>query len=131
MQRHGRGIPDLVGEEVIWHLRRAGHLAGTLQPEDQQVQHQAVVLNNEGGKLQAADHTVRVGVVHVLKRLGDVSYAYTHTYTHTYIVQNTDFIHETHTGDIQMHTHTHTHTYIHTLCLHRVARHSYTTSRTH
>ena len=61
------GTPDLVGEEVIWHLWRSGHLAGSLQPKDQQVQHQAVVLNNEGGKLEATDHTIRVGVIHVLE----------------------------------------------------------------
>lgn len=34
-------------EEVIGHLRRASHLTGTVQTQDQQVHHQAVVLHNE------------------------------------------------------------------------------------
>lgn len=34
-------------EEVVGHLRWAGHLAGTVQAQDQQVHHQAVVLDNE------------------------------------------------------------------------------------
>lgn len=34
-------------EEVVGHLRRAGHLAGTVQAQHQQVHHQAVVLHNE------------------------------------------------------------------------------------
>ena len=55
-------------EEVVGHLRRAGHLAGTVQAQHQQVHHQAVVLHNEGGELEPPDDAVRVGMVHVLHR---------------------------------------------------------------
>lgn len=56
-------------EEVVGHLRGARHLTGTVQAEDQQVHHQAVVLHNERSKLQASDDAVRVGVVHVLEEM--------------------------------------------------------------
>lgn len=39
---------------------------GAGQAQKQQVEHQAVVLGDEGGELQAADDAVRVGVRHVL-----------------------------------------------------------------
>ncbi len=55
-------------EEVIGHLRWAGHLAGTVQAQHQQVHHQAVVLYNEGGELESPDDAVGVGVVHILDR---------------------------------------------------------------
>lgn len=60
-------LPVLVGEEVVGQLRRAGHLAGALQPQHQQVQHQPVVLHDERRELQPADDAVRVRVVHVLQ----------------------------------------------------------------
>ena len=56
----------LVCEEVVGHLRGPGHLGGAVQAQHQQVQHQAVVLHNEGCELQPTDDAVRVGVVHVL-----------------------------------------------------------------
>lgn len=68
--------PDWVGtlcgrvletEEVVGHLRRAGHLTGTVQAQHQQVHHQAVVLHNERGKLEPPDYAVGVGVVHILE----------------------------------------------------------------
>lgn len=55
-------------EEVIGHLRWAGHLAGTVQAQHQQVHHQTVVLYNEGGELEPPDDAVGVGVVHILNR---------------------------------------------------------------
>ena len=67
--RHLR-LHVLVGEEVVGDLRRTGHLAAALQPQHEEVQHKAVVLHHEGGKLEAPDHTVRVGVVHVLREGG-------------------------------------------------------------
>lgn len=54
-------------EEVIGHLRWAGHLTGTVQAKHQQIHHQAVVLHDERGKLETPDDAVRVGVVHVLR----------------------------------------------------------------
>lgn len=57
----------LEAQEVIGHLWRAGHLTGAVQPQHQQIHHQAVVLNNEGGKLQPSNDAVRVCVVHVLE----------------------------------------------------------------
>lgn len=58
-------------EEVVGHLRWAGHLAGTVQAQDQQVHHQAVVLDNERGELEPPDDTIGVGVVHILVRYKD------------------------------------------------------------
>lgn len=57
----------LEGEEVVGQLRGPGHLAGPLQAQHQQVQNQTVVLHDEGGKLQATDYSIAVGVVHVLE----------------------------------------------------------------
>ena len=54
-------------QEVVGHLRRAGHLAGSLEAKNEEVEHEAVVLDDERSKLQAADDAVRVGVVHVLQ----------------------------------------------------------------
>ena len=45
-------------EKIIWHLRRPGHLTGSVQPQYKQVHHQAIVLYNERGKLQASDDPV-------------------------------------------------------------------------
>lgn len=67
----GLSADVLEAEEVVGHLRRPGHLTGPLQPQDQQVQHQAVVLHDERGELQPADDTVAVGVVHVLRNTTD------------------------------------------------------------
>merc|ERR1719422_1271412 len=53
-------------EEVIRHLRRPGHLAGSVEAQHEEVHHQAVVLHDEGGELQTSHYSIRVGVVHVL-----------------------------------------------------------------
>lgn len=58
----------LEAKEVVGHLRRAGHLAGTVQAQNQKVHHQAVVLDYEGGKLESPDDAIGVCVVHVLSR---------------------------------------------------------------
>ena len=72
--------PDWVGafcgciletEEIIGHLGWAGHLAGTVQAQHQQVHHQAIVLYNERRKLEAPDDAVGVGVVHILLQTED------------------------------------------------------------
>jgi hypothetical protein len=41
----------LEGQEVVGHLRRAGHLGRAVQAEDEQVHDEAVVLHDERGKL--------------------------------------------------------------------------------
>ena len=63
---HKHQAKHLVLEEVVWHLRRSRHLASSLQPKHQQVQHEPVVLDDERGELETSDDAVRVGVVHVL-----------------------------------------------------------------
>ena len=40
--------------DVVSYLRRPRHLRGALEAEDEQVQHEAVVLHQEGGELQPA-----------------------------------------------------------------------------
>ena len=55
----------LKGEKVVGHLRRSGHFRGALEAQQQQVEHQAEELDDEGGELQAANDAVRVGVIHV------------------------------------------------------------------
>lgn len=61
------GADVLETEEVVRHLRWPGHLTGSLQPQHQQVQHQAIVLDDERGKLQPTDDAVTVCVIHVLR----------------------------------------------------------------
>lgn len=56
----------LEAEEIVGHLRRASHLAGTMQAQHKQVHHQAIILDDEGSKLQSPDDPIGVGVVHVL-----------------------------------------------------------------
>lgn len=58
----------LEAEEIVGHLRGSSHLTGAVKTQNEQVHHQPVVLHNEGGKLQAPDDAVRVGVVHVLEQ---------------------------------------------------------------
>ena len=53
-------------EKVVRQIRRAGDLGGARQAQQQNVEHQAVVLHDERRELQAANEAVRVGVVHVL-----------------------------------------------------------------
>ena len=66
----------LESQEVIGYLRWASHLTGPLQAQYQQVQYQAIVLDHEGRELQASDHTIRVGMVHVLPNTRGQSTAY-------------------------------------------------------
>ena len=77
--RRGCAVWHLVGEEVVGHLRRTVHVAGTLQAEQQQVHDEAVELDDERRKLQAPDDAVRVRVVHVLKRQRRASSAHNQT----------------------------------------------------
>mmetsp|Transcript_3491 Transcript_3491/g.11579 ORF Transcript_3491/g.11579 Transcript_3491/m.11579 type:complete len:907 (-) Transcript_3491:778-3498(-) len=68
--RLGGGVAEL--QKVVWHGWRARELRGAREPEHEQVKHQPVELHDEGGKLQAAQDAVRVGVVHVLEGEVDV-----------------------------------------------------------
>ena len=52
-------------QKVVGHLRWTGHFRSTLQTQQQQVQHEAEELDDEGGELQTTNDAVRVGVVHV------------------------------------------------------------------
>lgn len=54
-------------QEIIWHLRWASHLTGSVQTKNQQVHHQTVVLNNERSKLESTNNAIGVGVIHVLQ----------------------------------------------------------------
>ena len=57
----------LVGEahELIWKSWGSSHLRGTLQAMHQEVEDQAVVLEDETGKLKASYKAVGVGVRHI------------------------------------------------------------------
>jgi hypothetical protein len=71
----GRRIPEL--EEVVGHLRRSGHLARTLESEDEDVEDETVVLEDEGRELKSSDHSEGVDVRHVLVGEDDVVLART------------------------------------------------------
>ena len=59
-------VDVLESKEVVWHLGWSGHLCGPVEAEDEEVDHEAVVLDDEAGELEAPDDPVGVGVVHVL-----------------------------------------------------------------
>ena len=61
----GRDV--LEAEVVVRDLGRARDLTGAGEAEVQEVDHEAVVLEDEAGELEAADQTVRVRVHHVLE----------------------------------------------------------------
>mmetsp|Transcript_62206 Transcript_62206/g.196852 ORF Transcript_62206/g.196852 Transcript_62206/m.196852 type:complete len:623 (-) Transcript_62206:2053-3921(-) len=62
----GLGLDVAEAEELVGHLRWTRELRGASEAEHEQVQHEAVVLHDEAGELQAADEAVAVGVAHVL-----------------------------------------------------------------
>ena len=64
----------LVCEEVVGHLWGAGHLTGSLEAKDQEIQNQATVLHDEGGELETTNDPVRVCVVHVLQQEATVEH---------------------------------------------------------
>src|SRR6266567_2080456 len=55
-------------KEIIGHLWWSGHLASPLQAQDENVEHQTIVLEDEGRKLKSTNHTVRICMRHVLVR---------------------------------------------------------------
>ena len=59
-----RGIAIL--KEVVWHLRRACHLAGSLKAKNEQIQYEAVVLENKGRELKTTNEAKRINMGHVL-----------------------------------------------------------------
>lgn len=58
------GVPE--AQEVIGDLRGTSNLCSPCKTQHEQIQHQAIVLHDEGGKLQTPDQTIGVGVRHVL-----------------------------------------------------------------
>lgn len=60
------GWSVLEGQEVVGHLRWTCHFTRSLQAQNQEIQHQSVVLRDERRKLQSANDSVAVRVVHVL-----------------------------------------------------------------
>lgn len=48
------------------HLWGPGNLGGARETQHEQVQHETVVLDNEGRELEAADEAIGVGVRHIL-----------------------------------------------------------------
>jgi hypothetical protein len=62
----GRGVTEL--KEIIGHLWWSGHLASPLQAQDENVEHETIVLEDEGRKLKSTNHTVRICMRHVLVR---------------------------------------------------------------
>ena len=61
-----------VRQEIIRHCRRPGNLRRSRETQHKEVEHQTIELHHEGGELEPADETVRVGVVHVFERDVDV-----------------------------------------------------------
>lgn len=56
----------LESQEVVGNLWWPGNLSSTGQTQHEQVQHQAIVLHDEGRKLQPSDQPIGIGVGHVL-----------------------------------------------------------------
>lgn len=57
----------LESEELIGALRWTGQFWRSSEAENEKIQNEAVVLDDEGGELEASDDAKRVGVVHVLQ----------------------------------------------------------------
>lgn len=53
-------------EEVVGQLWRPCHFTCTLQAKDEEIEYEAVVLEDEGGELQASNHAMCIDVGHVL-----------------------------------------------------------------
>ena len=70
----GFDVDALEPQKVARRLQRAGKLACAVQAEQEQVEHQAVVLEDERRELQPADQTVRVRVAHVLVGKDNVAF---------------------------------------------------------
>lgn len=54
-------------QEVVRHLRKSSHLTRALKVKNQEVEYQAVILEDEGGKLQATDEAECVRVSHIYR----------------------------------------------------------------
>jgi hypothetical protein len=63
----GLELEGFVEHEFVGVLGGAGELAGAVQAENEQVEDQAVELEDEAGELQALDNPVIIGVVHILE----------------------------------------------------------------
>mmetsp|Transcript_18309 Transcript_18309/g.41881 ORF Transcript_18309/g.41881 Transcript_18309/m.41881 type:complete len:429 (+) Transcript_18309:3998-5284(+) len=60
------------GKVVVGTLGGSGDLAGPGQPQDEEVEDQAVILEDERGEMEAADEPVGVGVHHVFEGDADI-----------------------------------------------------------
>ena len=67
-----RSIYSVSGKSEGLYLRGSSNFRGSGQTQEQQIQDQAIVLGHKGGKLQATDDAVAVGVCHVLVCNDDV-----------------------------------------------------------
>lgn len=56
-------IPVL--KEIVGHLWRTSHLAGSLQTKDEEIKDKAIVLENKCRELQSTDQTEGVGMRHI------------------------------------------------------------------
>lgn len=65
----GFGGTITVLEEVVRELQRTGHFTGTLEAEDEEIEDEAIVLEDESGELKTTDEAISVGVRHVYKEL--------------------------------------------------------------
>ena len=54
------------GKEVVGSVWWASHIGRTLQAEQEDIDDETVVLEHECRELQATNHAVGIGVVHVL-----------------------------------------------------------------
>mmetsp|Transcript_30637 Transcript_30637/g.99608 ORF Transcript_30637/g.99608 Transcript_30637/m.99608 type:complete len:435 (-) Transcript_30637:2259-3563(-) len=70
MPRLHRSVPER--DELVRALRRPRNLRGAREPEHEEVEHEAVVLDDEAGELEAGDEAVRVCVAHILVRNDNV-----------------------------------------------------------
>ena len=60
----GRRVAEL--REIIRHLWRSSHLASPLQAQNEDIEHETVILEDKGRKLESANHTIRIRMRHVL-----------------------------------------------------------------
>ena len=53
-------------QEVIRHLWRTGHFAGSLQAKNEEIKDKTVVLEDKGRELKTTNETERIRVCHIL-----------------------------------------------------------------
>ena len=58
------GVVEL--KEIILHLWRSSHLTSPLQAQNKDIEHETIILEDKGRKLEPANHTVCIHMRHVL-----------------------------------------------------------------